>query len=434
MTESSFPVWNISDDYPTFGSDSSQIITNPPTKSTPFTINTTANATLVVAYVAAPITLTTDCIVHPISSSVKGVCAEYKHLSNRAGPELVRELTTKVREHCQSHGNDRLHTADVITTTAGNLSASSVLHVVAPAYTSNYGTAMTNSLSACYVKSLEAAIEECNAKTLAIGGLADRLIRGGFDQNQAYHIALRTIKQFLIKYPNKLQRVMLLTKSKTDCEHVCASIAPLYFPRTQQEVETSKLEFITRSVGDATGAHRTQARRIRVGGAVLDAGEAASPVPNAQRQQASRLAAAATPPASASKFQLSDFPQLNVWKRGKICVRVRDTTTHRDVVSDISTGSQFTIYSIRVAETPSLPGYTIWRRYSEFLTLRDCVVEDATRHRSSELAVLTAVPFPSKVWFGSMDPLVVEERRSMFDSLLRTMSSQCTDRTMAQLR
>ena len=430
----SFPVWNAAPlmDYPSFGSLSHHETAHPtePTRTTPFTMNAGANATLRIVHSSAPITLKVDALVHPISSTVKGVSSEYKHLSNRAGPTMVRELTHNVRLHCEGHGNDRLHTADVIITEAGKLECNNVLHVVAPAYTSNYRTAMTNSLSACYVRTMEAAIEQCQAKSLCFGGLADRLVRGGFDTDEAYHIALRTIKQFLIKYPNKLEAVIVLTKSEEECRRVCADIAPLYFPRNNTEVSASSRTFQTRSAGDATGAHRTLARRIRVGGAVLAAGEAASPMPDPKRQQAQRCAAVETPPASASKFTLRDFPQLDTWRKGKICIRVRDTATHRDSAD----GNQFTIYSIRVAETPSLPGYTVWRRYSEFLTLRDAVVEEATNHRSSELCVLATTPFPSKVWFGSMSPEVVEERRVLFDGFLRTLSSQCTDRTMTQLR
>ena len=167
-----------------------------------------------------------------------------------------------------------------------------------------------------------------------------------------------------------------------------------------------------------------------MGGVVLDAGEAASPVPNPQRQAALRRAALETPPASASKFKLMDFPQLDQWSRGKICLRIRDTIAQRDNED----GPMYTLYAVRVAETPSLPGYTVWRRYSAFSTLREAIVSEATNHRSSVLGILASTPFPSKVWFGSMDVDVVEERRELFDHFLRVLSSQCTDRTMMQLR
>jgi len=429
-----FPIWAHGDtaNFPSFGD---QTGTPPPSqqpsKINPFTIDHTANKTLCIAHVHAPLTHSADeCLVHPISSTVKGVCSEFKHLSNRAGGALVRELAQEVRTHCEGHGHDRLHTSDVIVTTGGKLSYQHVIHCVAPAHTTNYETAMINSLSSCYVRCMEAAIEQCGASTLAICGLADRLNRGGFEIDESYHVAIRTVKQFLIKYPNKFTRITLMTKTQEECDRVTQHIAPLYFPRTLDEVAASSLVFQTRSPGDKTGAHAALDRRIRVGCQVLAAGDAASPVPNSQRQANLRLAAVETPPASSSKFTLLDFPQLNIWRRNKICIRVRDSITHRSELN----GTQFTIYSIRVAETPSLPGYTVWRRYSEFAELRDSVVEEATQRRSSVLGIITTTFFPAKVWFGSMDPDVVKERRAGFDSFLRVLSTQSTDDLMYQLR
>jgi O-acetyl-ADP-ribose deacetylase (regulator of RNase III) len=355
----------------------------------------------------------------------------FKHLSSRAGPKLVRELSQKVNQLKHDHGHDRLHTSDVVVTNAFNLASKHVLHVVSPAHTKNYATAMTNSLSACYVRCLEAAVEQCKGRTIAIAGLADRLVRGGFDKYEAYHIGLRTIKRFLHNYPGKFETIIFVANTEEECAHVTTKIAPLYFPRTKNEQVYSSLTFQTKSPGDSTGAYQSSNRRVRVGSVVLDAGEAASPVPNPQRQAALRLAAVETPPPSASKFKLRDFPQLEKWTRNKICVRIRETFNTRD---DQGNGSLYTLYSIRVAETPSLPGYTVWRRYSEFSTLRDAVFEEATNHRSAILGALASTPFPAKVWFGSMGTEVIEERQLLLDGYLRTLASQCTDRTMMQLR
>jgi hypothetical protein len=293
---------------------------------------------------------------------------------------------------------------------------------------------MTNSLSACYVRILEAAVEQCKGKTLAICGLADRLIRGGFDQVEATHIGLRTIKRFLVKYPNKFDKIIFVTgDSEKYCNQVISEIAPLYFPRTREEQIFSSHTFQKKSPGDLTGAYESSNRRVRVGGAVLDAGEAASPVPNPQRQAALRKAALETPPASASKFKLRDFPQLSKWSRGKTCLRIQSTFNTRDD-NGISTGSLYTLYSIRVAEVPTLPGYTVWRRYSEFLNLRNAILEEATNRQSSILCILATTPFPPKVWFGSMDTDVIEERKNVLDGYLRMLASTCTEQAMMQLR
>jgi hypothetical protein len=131
---SSFPVWKSScSDYPSFDSlveSTVDVGVAHSTEKTPFTINKSANATISIAHVETPLSLKVDCLTHPISSSVKGVSASFKHLSNRAGSDLVRELSHKVEQIHIDHGHNRLHTSDVVVTTGGLLNAKFVLHVV----------------------------------------------------------------------------------------------------------------------------------------------------------------------------------------------------------------------------------------------------------------------------------------------------------------
>ena len=114
-------------------------------------------------------------------------------------------------------------------------------------------------------------------------------------------------------------------------------------------------------------------------------------------------------------------------------MRIQSTFNTRDD-NGISTGSLYTLYSIRVAEDPTLPGYTVWRRYSEFLNLRNAILEEATNRQSSILCILATTPFPPKVWFGSMDTDVIEERKNVLDGYLRMLASTCTEQAMMQLR
>ena len=378
-----------------------------------------------------------DFLVHPISSSVKGVSACFRDLANRAGPKMVRDLKLRTAEVLVQNG-DRLHTSDVVMTVAGQLSFArmGVLHVVTPAFTSHYQSAMINSLSSCYLKCLEAVVE-AGGRTVCFAGMSDRLVRGGMDQAEAFHVEVRTLRRFLAKYntENKklLDRVILVSTSEEAFEVLTKKIAPLYFPRSAAELAKSREIFdikYLRSPGDSNGGHRTRMRRIRIGGAVVEAGSAASPVVKTTPQRMQAAKATRSPPPSVGKQSLKDFPRLQSWAKGKVSMRVTKSFNHVD-----SGGSAFTIYELRIGEGPAIPGFSIWRRYSEFRTLHDAVVEEATMVGDhATLSVISRSRFPPKVWFGAMDMHVVGERRRLLDAFIRNIGAQCSAKTLAQVR
>ncbi len=401
-----------------------------------------------------PMGLAVDALAHPISSSVRGVAPAFRALAARAGRGMVDELARAARDAVDADGGGaapaapaaaagakttvRLHTADVVRTSAGALPhARHLLHVVTPAYTAQYKSAMINSLNACYRHCLEQAVE-CGARTVGFSGMEDRLVRGGYDRLEAMHVALRTVRRFLVRYPGKLDRVVFAcTGSEQEVLDLAERVAPLYFPRTQDELHASVHAFTKglRATGDAHGAHTSRSRRIRIGGAVLAAGACASPVVKAGALGQAKAGAARSPPPSASKYTLREFPRLDVWPRGKICLRVRDTHTAQGGGEGSAARDPFTLYEVRIGEGPGTPGYTVWRRYSEFRALREAVLDEATAAGAhATLGAVARARFPGKVWFGSMDPEVVAERKVLLDGFLRSMSGSADTPALALVR
>ena len=189
---------------------------------------------------------------------------------------------------------------------------------------------MINSLSSCYLKCLEACVE-AGGRTICFAGMSDRMVRGGFDQAEAFHIEVRTVRRFLEKYNTSakamLDQVIIVSTSEEAFKVLTQDVAPLYFPRNETELARSREVFgdsgteyakeqkHARSPGDANGGQRTRRRRIRIGSKVVEAGLAASPVVKTtpQRMKASKIARS---PPSVGR-QTARFPQTQLLVKGE---------------------------------------------------------------------------------------------------------------------
>ena len=75
---------------------------------------------------------------------------------------------------------------------------------------------------------------ECDLRTVAVSPVYSEA--KGYPRDAAAHVAVRTLRRFLERWPHKVDAVVLCLPPKDEAHYLKATL-PLYFPRTQAEVE-----------------------------------------------------------------------------------------------------------------------------------------------------------------------------------------------------
>ncbi|KAL6069513.1 Ganglioside-induced differentiation-associated protein 2 [Balamuthia mandrillaris] len=166
-----------------------------------------------------------------------------------AGPNLI-EVVSRL-EGCRS-GEAKI-------TPAFDLPASNIIHTVGPRYNDKYVTAAENALHSCYRNCLQLMAEnQLESIAFSVINLKRRL----FPPSNAAHIAIRTVRRFMERYPQYVGRVVFCMDNDDDLE-LYSNVLPLYFPRTKEEEQLAKV-LLPADTGNALGETSIEERKIRI--------------------------------------------------------------------------------------------------------------------------------------------------------------------------
>eukprot|EP00041_Stephanoeca_diplocostata_P010362 m.164961 g.164961 ORF g.164961 m.164961 type:complete len:517 (+) comp18118_c0_seq5:276-1826(+) len=192
--------------------------------------------------------LRSDAIVHSTNESLSESSTLSRQLHKVAGPELQAE--------CTKIGSCR--TGDVRVSKAYNLPCRYVFHTVGPRFNKRYRTAAESALFSC----CRTTLTEMRERGLRTLGLTNINTRGrNFAAVDAAPIILRTIRRFLEKYGDDIDRIVLALSS--DDMEVYNNNIPMYFPRSDAEALWSAAN-LPADIGNAEGEPVIEERKIRI--------------------------------------------------------------------------------------------------------------------------------------------------------------------------
>ncbi len=146
-----------------------------------------------------------DAIVNAANSSLLGGDGVDGAI-HRAGGSAILEECQKIRAK-----QGRCATGEAVITTAGRLPAKYVIHTVGPVWQGGQ-KGEAELLSSCYRKSLELAVKN-DARSVAFPSISTGIY--GYPINQASHVALGTVRDFLEK-DSRLERIIIVCFSQGD--------------------------------------------------------------------------------------------------------------------------------------------------------------------------------------------------------------------------
>nr|QSG73582.1 ADP-ribose glycohydrolase MACROD2 [Alvinella pompejana] len=155
-------------------------------------------------------TLEIDCIVNAANESLLGGGGVDGAIHRAAGPTLLAECRTACG--CK--------TGDAKITGGYRLPAKYIIHTVGPRYHGD------EKLRSCYKKSLDLMIEN-NLHSIAFPCISTGIY--GFPGERAADIALTTVKDFLQKHKDKVDRIIFCLFTRDDV-NIYESKMPTYFP------------------------------------------------------------------------------------------------------------------------------------------------------------------------------------------------------------
>eukprot|EP00042_Codosiga_hollandica_P032047 m.198779 g.198779 ORF g.198779 m.198779 type:complete len:508 (+) comp53794_c0_seq1:88-1611(+) len=167
----------------------------------------------------------------------------------QAGPELKVE--------CRSLG--AFKTGEVKITKGYKLPCRFVFHTVGPRFNSKYKTAAESALYNSYRESLQ-GLREHGLTSLALMPINSG--KRGYPSELGAHIALRTVRRFLEKHGEGLERIVFGVDEYDDIK-VYAKLMPLYFPRSLEE-EAEMLSQLPADIGNEDGEPVIEERKIRI--------------------------------------------------------------------------------------------------------------------------------------------------------------------------
>lgn len=150
-----------------------------------------------------------DAIVNAASRRMRGGGGVDGAIHEAGGPEILRE--------CIERFPDGLATGQAGATTAGNLHARWVIHVVGPIYRS--GGADRPLLESCYREALRLA-DELGARTIAFPLVSAGIY--GWPREDAIRAAIDTLRST----PTAVEQARLVAYGRTAYDQVCALLEP----------------------------------------------------------------------------------------------------------------------------------------------------------------------------------------------------------------
>ncbi|XP_033635884.1 protein GDAP2 homolog [Asterias rubens] len=240
---SSLPTWGLEeDDVPQY------TVAKEDTRTSRFPFDTSLNEKICV-WEGDPTALNVMGLVHPTSERLNEANPFSEKIHQLAGPNLQNELQLKIK--CCRTGEAKL-------SKGYNLPARFILHTVGPRYNVRYRTAAESALYNCYRNVLNLAREH-EIRTLAV--CAINSVKRGYPPEEAAHIAIRTIRRFLEKYGNTIERIVFVIRGiNEDCYQ---DLLRLYFPRNKDE-ELWALDLLPANVGNDDGEPVNPERKIRI--------------------------------------------------------------------------------------------------------------------------------------------------------------------------
>lgn len=147
-------------------------------------------------------TFEVDAIVNAANKSLLGGGGVDGAIHQAAGPQLLKEC--RILGGCE--------TGEAKITKGYNLPAKYVIHTVGPVYDREAGKE-AKLLTDCYTNSLQLAIDN-NIKTLAFPAISTGVY--GYPKEEAAEIVIKTVINFIRKYPQQFVRIIFVTHSQED--------------------------------------------------------------------------------------------------------------------------------------------------------------------------------------------------------------------------
>jgi len=195
-------------------------------------------------------TLNVAAVTHPTNENFSDHSALSQRIVERAGAQLKDELTTRIK-YCRT-GEARI-------TQGYGLPARYVIHTVGPKYNVRYRTAAETALYSCYRNVME-LVREFRLSDVAIPIIYT--IRRGYPPDEGAHLALRTVRRFLEQYGDSIDSVVFVVDALND--GIYQLLAPLYFPRSAAEAESSRYQLPFDIGHPVSGEPVINDRRIRI--------------------------------------------------------------------------------------------------------------------------------------------------------------------------
>ncbi|EQC40656.1 hypothetical protein SDRG_01734 [Saprolegnia diclina VS20] len=198
-------------------------------------------------------TLDVDAIVNPTNESLtdaSGICGS---ILDAAGDQIYVEC----------NASDPCRTGDAVMTRGCQLPAKKIIHTVGPRYNAKYKVAAENALHGCYRNALRVAKEE-RVRSIAFPPIYSK--KKMYPRDDATHVALRTVRRFLEHYADDFDLIVFCVDDTHDML-LYATLLPLYFPRSIDELEASRAQFAAHrewTLGDAFGEPIIEERKIRI--------------------------------------------------------------------------------------------------------------------------------------------------------------------------
>ncbi|XP_076445634.1 protein GDAP2 homolog [Babylonia areolata] len=193
--------------------------------------------------------LNVHAIVHPTNEHMNDKNPISDEIFYQGGPSLVKEVKEDIRV-CK--------TGEAKLTKGYNLPARYVIHTVGPRYNIKYITAAESALYCSYRNTLQL----CRENAIRSLGLACiHTMRRSYPPEEGAHIAIRTVRRFLEKFPDTLDSLLFVCNDET--YEIYRKLLPLYFPRNIKEEEDS-VSKLPKDLGNEDGEPVIQERQIRI--------------------------------------------------------------------------------------------------------------------------------------------------------------------------
>lgn len=193
--------------------------------------------------------LSVHAIVHPSNEHLNDQNPISDEIFSKGGPALLKEVREDIRV-CK--------TGEAKLSKGYDLPARFVIHSVGPRYNVKYMTAAESALYSCYRNALQLCREH-SIRTLGLSCI--HTMRRSYPPEQGAHIALRTVRRFLEKYPDSLDALLFVCTS--DTVEIYRQLMPLYFPRSIKEEEEA-VSLLPQDIGNEEGEPVIKERQIRI--------------------------------------------------------------------------------------------------------------------------------------------------------------------------